>query len=157
MIDKAQAKRLIAQVSSSDPSKVLEYGLTLDELVAFGNACAAQERESPKRGADGAPVAVSDSGVRYYHPEEMYYRAEEWECAMLAMDDIGVPRADAVGDRYSLFGRACRMRDPLLSVAKKLAAHIESKQRINQHNPYSARELYEELFAEYDVAVREME
>ncbi len=37
-----------------------------------------------------------------------------------------------------------------VSVVAALTKHIEDKQRIDQHSPYSARELYEELFSMAD-------
>lgn len=64
-----------------------------------------------RRYEDGVSVAVTASGTKYYNPEEAYYRAEEHECAMMALDKAGVPRADKTGKEYSLFGRACWMRD----------------------------------------------
>jgi hypothetical protein len=56
-------------------------------------------------------VATTEHGTRYFEPEKMYQWAEEYECAMMALDKAGVPREDANGKRYSLYGRACRMRD----------------------------------------------
>ena len=56
-------------------------------------------------------VAVTEDGTRYFNPEKMYQFAEEYECAMMALDKAGVPREDERGERYSLYGRACRMRD----------------------------------------------
>lgn len=45
MLDKSEAKRLVAQVCHSDPVTAKgEYCLTLDELVAFGRAAAAAQQ-----------------------------------------------------------------------------------------------------------------
>jgi len=57
-------------------------------------------------------VAIhQETGVRYFKPEEAYYQAEQYECAMMALDKHGVPRADADGKAYSLWGRITRFKE----------------------------------------------
>jgi dihydropteroate synthase len=54
-------------------------------------------------------VAITESGAKYFNPEEMRYHAEEYEACMMAMDEAGVPRSDESGVTFSLFGRALYM------------------------------------------------
>ena len=57
-------------------------------------------------------VAVHEqTGIRYYNPEKAYYEAEDRECAMMALDKAGVPRADDAGKVFSLWGRIMRFKE----------------------------------------------
>lgn len=49
--------------------------------------------------------ARTDDGAIYYNVEEMEHRAEEYEAAMLWLDNQQVPFADGQGQTYSLVGR----------------------------------------------------
>ncbi len=51
--------------------------------------------------------AVTADGAEYPEPEKMRWMAEEYMSAMMAMDRDGVPRKDAEGQSYSIYGRAC--------------------------------------------------
>lgn len=57
----------------------------------------------------GGEVAVSKSGHIYFNPEKMRYDAESFAACMMAMDRKGVPRKDANGEEFSIWGRACWM------------------------------------------------
>lgn len=56
-------------------------------------------------------AAVSSSGAIYYNPESHYHAAEEAEALSMALDKAGVPRADADGTPFSLWGRVCRLAE----------------------------------------------
>lgn len=72
--------------------------------------------------SDPVDVAVTASGATYYEPEKTYHWAEEYEAAHRAFDAEGVPRAKDEGTMgYSLFGRACRMRDDAVCHTAKVA------------------------------------
>lgn len=49
--------------------------------------------------------------TRYYNVTETYRQAEEYECAMMALDKAGVPRADEKGEVFSLWGRILRFSE----------------------------------------------
>ena len=49
--------------------------------------------------------AVTADGAVYYSPAVRYREAEEYECAQMYLDTLGVPRLDDTGNAYSLVGR----------------------------------------------------
>lgn len=51
------------------------------------------------------------TGTRYYGVTEAYRQAEEYACAMMALDKAGVPKADENGVVFSLWGRILRFTE----------------------------------------------
>lgn len=49
-------------------------------------------------------IQVDNLVSSYQHPK-MEYWAEEYECAMMHLDDLGIPKDDGRGNGYSLVGR----------------------------------------------------
>ena len=50
-------------------------------------------------------AAITAAGGIYYNIDEMKRQAEEAECVAMCLDDRGVPKADAYGKTFSLWGR----------------------------------------------------
>lgn len=48
--------------------------------------------------------AIVENGY-FKNAEQLLHDAEEHECCMMAMDDLGIPRASDTGIVYSLWGR----------------------------------------------------
>lgn len=55
----------------------------------------------------GSAFRIGPEGqkVEYFEVEEAYWRKAEYDIAMMRLDELGVPREDEGGDRYSIVGR----------------------------------------------------
>lgn len=58
-------------------------------------------------GVSGSAFCIGPEGqkVEYFEVEEAYWRKTEYDCAMMRLDELGVPREDEGGNGYSIVGR----------------------------------------------------
>ncbi len=68
-----------------------------------------EEKSGQLRQADvsGSAFRIGSEGqkVEYFDVEEAYWRKGEYDCAMMKLDELGVPREDEGGNGYSIVGR----------------------------------------------------
>ena len=69
-------------------------------------------------------IAKTKDGATYFQIEKHYYQSEEWEAAMMYLDDKEVPRhCHVTGEEYSLVGRIERYREGLYNTSSKKQLH----------------------------------
>lgn len=66
-----------------------------------------QTSQLRQAGVSGSAFRIGPEGqkVEYFEVEEAYWRKTEYNCAMMRLDDLGVPREDEGGNEYSIVGR----------------------------------------------------
>ena len=93
----------------------------------------AQAGQLRQADVSGSAFRIGPEGQKaeYFDVEEAYWRKTEYDCAMMRLDDLGVPRENDSGDRYSIVGR--------INVLWKRAVRAESDlETINLRHGISA-------------------
>lgn len=79
-----------------------------------------QDKAATEPSQPGSAIHIGPDGSRseYFNIEEAYRCKTEYDCAMIKLDDLGVPREDEGGNAYSIVGR--------IGILWKRAAKAES-------------------------------